>query len=148
MIEHLVARCGVYRMLFPSENVGDIRPLPEFVHLSPVKIRRTVPVVLDLRVYLGVPARDCGVRMGWHSTDGARRVDLVLDEVEAIVHCGPGDRRPTPMLPPRLRLLCDGAMPDSQGRFRLCIRPDTALPVSSPRDRRDVLAALRFEEMP
>ena len=76
MQEHLVARCGPYRMMFSSDNLEGILPLPEGVHLRRCG-RRASRTALDLRAYLGTPAADRGVRLGWHSSDGNRALDLL-----------------------------------------------------------------------
>ena len=142
MQEHLVARCGPYRMMFPSDNLEGIVPLPEGARLQPGG-RRSPGVLLDLRAYLGAPAADRAVRLGWHSSDGQRVLDLVVDAVESIVRCGPGDLAPLPLMPPRLRDLCDGVLTGGEEGLCLRVRPDIALPMQAPGDRRRFVAALR-----
>jgi len=146
MQEHLVARCGPYRMMFTSDNLEGIVPLPEGVRLRRSG-RRAPRTALDLRAYLGTQAADRGVRLGWHSSDGDRVLDLVVDAVESIVRCGPADLAPLPLMPPRLRALCDGVRTGDDDGLCLRVRPDVALPMAEPAERRRFLAALRVAEV-
>ena len=146
MQEHLVARCGPYRMMFSSDNLEGIVPLPEGVRLQRSG-RRAPRAALDLRAYLGTPAVDGGVRLGWHSSYGDRALDLLVDAVESIVRCGPADLAPLPLMPPRLRALCDGVRAGDDNGLCLRVRPDVALPMAELAERRRFLAALRVAEM-
>jgi hypothetical protein len=142
MREHVSARCGEYSLLFPAENIGFIEPVPngacfcEWIHRSRASV---APPVLDLRRLLGVrtptPPEE-GVTLRWRSTDGARQLMLLVDAVEEIVNCHVGDLIEAPILPRRLRPLCDQVMHDSRGRLRLRVKPDLSLPLERPSDRR------------
>lgn len=146
MQEHLVVRCGPYRMMFSSDNLEGIVPLPDGARLARSG-RRAPRAALDLRAYLGTPATDRGVRLGWHSSDGDRTLDLLVDAVESIVRCGPGDLAPLPLMPPRLRALCDGVRSGGNEGLCLRVRPDVVLPLAAAGDRRQFLAALRVAEV-
>jgi hypothetical protein len=148
MREHVCARCGDFLLLFPAENIVFIEPVPsqtrfcEWLHRR--QTRATEPV-LDLRRLLGVPdpaPPENGVTLGWRSTDGARQLKLLIDAVEEIVNCYAGDLIEVPILPRRLRPLCDQVMRDPSGRMRLRVKPDVRLPFERPDDRRRYARAL------
>jgi hypothetical protein len=142
MHEHVCARCGDFLLLFPAENIVFIEPVPSQTHFSDWRHRRRAGLaepVLDLRRLLGVPAPsppENGVTLRWRATVGARQLQLLVDAVEEIVHCYAGDLIEVPLLPRRLRPLCDQVMRDPSGRLRLRVKPDVRLPLELPSDRR------------
>jgi hypothetical protein len=142
MREHVCARCGGWLLLFPAENIVFIEPVPSQTRFCDWLQRSRASVaspVLDLRRLLGVrapsPAED-GVTLRWRSTDGARELTLLVDEVEEIVNCYAGDLIEVPILPRRLRPLCDQVMHDPRGHLRLRVKPDVQLPLELWSDRR------------
>jgi hypothetical protein len=142
MREHVCARCGDFLLLFPTENIVFIEPVPSQVRFCEWMRRRPASAaepVLDLRRLLGVRAPtppENGVTLSWRSTDGARQLSLLVDAVEEIVNCYAGDLIDVPILPRRLRPLCDQVMRDPNGRLRLRVKPDVQLPFERPSDRR------------
>ena len=52
-----------------------------------------------------------------------------------------------PLMPPRLRALCDGVRTGDDNGLCLRVRPDVALPMAELAERRRFLAALRVAEM-
>jgi hypothetical protein len=141
MREHVCARCGDFLLLFPSENIVLIEPVPSQTRFGEWRHRgrtRAEPV-LDLRRLLGVPTpappESC-VTLRWRSTDGARQLALLIDAVEEIVHCYAGDLIEVPILPRQLRPLCGQVMRDRSGRMRLRVKPDVRLPLERPSDLR------------
>jgi hypothetical protein len=148
MREHVCVRCGESLLLFPSENIVFIDPVPSqtrfcaWVHRD--RASGAMPV-LDLRRLLGVRAPtppEEGVILKWRSTDGARELTLLVDAVEEIVNCYAGDFIEVPILPRRLRPLCDQVMHDPRGGLRLRVKPDVRLPLGRPSDRRHYALAL------
>ena len=142
MSEHVCARCGVWLLLFPAENIAFIEPVPSRTHFGAWLERNRASVtssVLDVRRLLGVrapkPAED-GVTLRWCSTDGARQLTLLVDEVEEIVNCYAGDLIEVPILPRGLRPFCDQVMHDPRGQLRLRVKPDVRLPLGLPSERR------------
>ena len=142
MREHVCARCGDFLLLFPAENISSIEPVPSQTRFCEWTHRRRTSgaePVLDLRRLLDVsapaPAQN-GVLLRWHSTAGARQISLLVDTVEAIVNCYADDLIEVPILPRRLRPLCDQVMHDPSGRLRLRVKPDVQLPFERPGDRR------------
>jgi len=147
MREHVCARCGDLRLLFPAENVGSIEPVFDQGRLcawTQRPRRGAAEPVLDVRQLLGVrsPRAEHVVILRWRSTDGARQLDLLVDAVEAIVNCYEGDLIDVPILPRRLRPLCDQVMHDPSGRLRLRVKPDVQLPLDRPGDRRRYVRSL------
>jgi hypothetical protein len=142
MREHVFSRCGDYLLLFPAENIVFIQPVPKetrFCEWTQRSRESPVEPVLDLRRLLGVsaPGRpQDGVTLRWRSTDGARQLTLLVDAVEEIVNCRAEDLILAPILPRRLRLLCDQVMHDPRGRLRLRVKPDVRLPLERPSDLR------------
>ena len=142
MREHVCARCGSWLLLFPAENIVSIEPVPSQTRfcawLQRDRACITTPV-LDLRRLLGArvlkPAEE-GVTLHWRATDGTRELTLLVDEVEEIVNCYAGDLIDVPILPRRVRPLCDQVMRDPRGPFRLRVKPDVRLPLDRPSDRR------------
>jgi hypothetical protein len=142
MREHVCARCGGSLLLFPAENIVFIEPVPsqtrfcDWIHRGRAS---AFEPVLDLRRLLGVrapaPPED-GVTLKWRSTDRARQLTLLVDAVEEIVNCYAGDLIDVPILPRRLRPLCDQVMHDPSGRLRLRVKPDVELPLERVSDRR------------
>jgi hypothetical protein len=149
MREHVCARCGDYLLLFPAENIVSIEPVPSQTRFCewrqrPRPGRRAEPV-LDLRRLLGVPTPappENGVTLSWRATDGARQLRLLVDAVEEIVNCYAGDLIVVPILPRRLKPLCDQVMRDPSGRLRLRVKPDVQLPLARLSDRRRYARAL------
>ena len=150
MREHVCGRCGDFLLLFPAENIVLIEPVPsltrfcEWTHRSRPRSSADEPV-LDLRRLLGVHAPtppENGVTLRWRSTGGTRQLKLLADSVEAIVNCYAGDLIEVPILPRRLRPLCDQVMRDPSGRLRLRVKPDVQLPFERPSDRRHYLLSL------
>jgi hypothetical protein len=91
-------------------------------------------MILDLRRLLGTAMPDeCVATLEWRSTDGCRRATLIVDAVEEIVKCNPGDLIAAPFLPPRLRSLCDCVMRGPDGRFHLRVRLDVSYPFKTQR---------------
>jgi hypothetical protein len=151
MHEHVCARCGDFLLLFPAENIVFIEPVPsqtrfcEWTRRAARTQGRGARAVLDLRRLLGIgtPAPpENGVTLSWRSTDGARQLQLLVDAVEEIVHCYAGDLIEVPILPRRLRPLCDQVMRDRSGRLRLRVKADVQLPFERPSDRRHYARAL------
>jgi len=147
MREHVCARCGDLALLFPAENIGAIEPVSSharFCAWTERPRRSGAEPVLDVRQLLDVITsrpRDV-VILRWRSTDGARRLALLLDAVEGIVHCYAGDLIDVPILPRRLRPLCDQVMHDPSGHLRLRVKPDVELPLQRPGDRRRYVRSL------
>jgi hypothetical protein len=149
MREHVCARCGEYLLLFPAENIVFIEPVAGGTRFADWT-RRARPAkglepVLDLRRLLGVAAPappQNGVILRWRATSGPRQQSLLVDAVEAIVNCYAGDLIEVPILPRRLRPLCDEVMHDPSGRLRLRVKPDVRLPLDSPAARRSFVLAL------
>ena len=147
MREHVCVRCGELLALFPAENIAAIEPVSgptRFCAWTERPRRSGAEPILDVRQLLGVVAvspRDV-VILRWRSTDGARRLGLLVDSVEAIVHCYAGDLISVPILPRRLRPLCDQVMHDPSGHLRLRVKPDAWLPLDQPGDRRRYVRAL------
>jgi hypothetical protein len=147
MREHVCARCGDFLLLFPAENIAFIEPVPSQTRFSEWTRRRrgiAAEPVLDLRRLLDVQAPtppESGVLLRWRTqraTDGAggRQLSLLVDAVEEIVNCYAGDLIEVPILPRRLRPLCDQVMRDPSGRLRLRVKPDVRLPFERMSDRR------------
>jgi hypothetical protein len=148
MREHVCARCGDYLLLFPAENIETILPVLGQRHFDAWTARRRdgrAQPVLDLRRLLDVsapaPAGE-GVLLSWRAVDGARRIRLLVDAVEAIVNCYAGDLVDVAILPRRLRPLCEQVMHDPSGRLRLRVKPDVQLPFERAADRRRYVRAL------
>jgi hypothetical protein len=142
MREHVCARCGDSVLLFPSENIVAITPVPDETRFCEWLHRpraADTEAVLDLRRLLGVrdplPAEN-GVTLKWRSTDGARALTLLVDAVEEIVNCYEGDLIEVPILPRRVRPLCEQVMHDPRGCLRLRVKPDVLLPLERAGDRR------------
>jgi hypothetical protein len=148
MREHVGARCGDFLLLFPSENIVLIEPVPSPTRFSEWRLRdraRSAEPVLDLRRLLRVPAPappERGVTLTWRSTDGARQLRLLVDAVDEIVNCYTGDLIDVAILPRRLRPLCEQVMRAANGRLRLRVKPDVSLPLALPGDRRHYVRAL------
>ena len=147
MREHVCVRCGDLLLLFPAENIGTIEPVFGPARFSAWTQRprpRGAEPVLDVRRLLGAlaPAAQHVVVLRWRSTDGARQVGLLVDSVEAIVNCYAGDLIDVPILPRRLRPLCDQVMHDPSGQLRLRVKPDVELPLDRPADRRRYVRSL------
>lgn len=147
MREHVCVRCGDLRLLFPAENIGSIDPVfgqTRFCDWTERPRRAGAEPVLDVRRLLGVhaPRPEHGVILRWRSTDGARRLGLLVDSVDAIVHCYAGDLIDVAILPRRLRPLCEQVMHDPSGHLRLRVKPDVALPLERDGDRRRYVRAL------
>jgi len=147
MREHVCARCGESLLLFPSENIERIAPVPSETRFCAWARRGSGAHarVLDLRLLLDVNApapAEGGVTLEWRSTDGARRHTLLVDAVEEIVNCYEGDLITVAILPRRLRPLCDEVMHDPRGGLRLRVKPDVALPFERVSDRRRYARAL------
>ncbi len=146
MQEHLCARCGEYTLLFSVENVGFIEPVPAQAWFIPrQRQHRGRELYIDVRRLLGIveptPFERC-VMLCWRSTDNARQATLLIDAVEEIVNCRPGDLIEVPFFPARLRPLCDHVMRDPRGTLRLRVKPDVTLAMSLPEDRRLFMGAL------
>jgi chemotaxis signal transduction protein len=142
MREHVCARCGDCLLLFPAENIVFIEPVPshtrfcEWTHRSR---ESGASPLLDLRRLVGIRgAAPAGERaaLQWRSTDGGRQLTLLVDAVEEIVNCYEGDLIEVPILPRRLRPLCDQVMRDPRGGLRLRVKLDVQLPLERPGDRR------------
>jgi len=153
MREHVCARCGDFLLLFPAENIAFIDPVPVQTRFCAWTRRRRggapVEPVLDLRLLLDVSAPappETGVILRWHATSGTRELSLLVDVVEGIVHCYAGDLIEVPILPRRLRPLCDQVMHDPSGKLRLRVKPDVHLPFERPGDRRRYALALLGKE--
>ncbi len=150
MREHVCARCGDYLLLFPAENIVFIEPVASQTRFGEWTRRlRTgtsdAEPVLDLRRLLDVPAPtppQNGVILRWRSTSGAPQISLLVDTVEEIVNCYAGDLIEVPILPRRLRPLCDQVMHDPHGGLRLRVKPDVRLPFERASDRRRYARAL------
>jgi hypothetical protein len=150
MREHVCARCGDFLLLFPAENIVFIEPVPGHVRFGPwiMRVRgqgSAQEPVLDLRRLLGVAAPappQNGVILRWRATSGPRQLSLLVDAVEAIVNCYAGDLIEVPILPRRLRPLCDEVMHDPSGRLRLRVKPDVRLPLDRPAERRQFVLSL------
>lgn len=150
MQEHVCARCGEYILLFPVENVGFIEPVPPQSRFRPrQRDHKQSELVIDLRRLLGIPnpqpTERCAL-LKWHSTDGTREVTLLIDAVEEIVNCQPGDLIEVPFFPARLRPLCDRVMRDPRGKLRLRVKLDAVLEMTLPEDRRRLIDALLTRE--
>lgn len=147
MREHVCVRCGDLLLMFPAENIGAIEPVfgPARVCEWTQRPRRSgAEPVLDVRRLLGAlgPSAQHAVILRWRSTDGVRQLGLLVDSVEAIVNCYAGDLIDVPILPRRLRPLCDQVMRDPSGHLRLRVKPDVALPLERPGDRRRYVRSL------
>jgi hypothetical protein len=149
MREHVCARCGDFLLLFPAENIVLIEPVPSQTRFCAWTQRRrggrAHEPVLDLRRLLDVPAPappEDGVTLHWRSTGGSRHLNLLVDSVEEIVNCYEGDLIDVPILPRRLRPLCDQVMRDPRGHLRLRVKPDVKLPLERVIDRRRYALAL------
>jgi len=147
MREHVCVRCGDLLLLFPAENIGAIEPVfgqARFRAWTQRPRGGGAEPVLDLRRLLGAlaPTPQHVVILRWHSTDGARQLSLLVDSVEAIVNCYAGDLIDVPILPRRLRPLCDQVMRDPSGQLRLRVKPDVELPLEQPGDRRHYVRSL------
>ena len=147
MREHVCVRCGDVLLLFPAENIGAIEPVfgqTQFCEWTQRPRRAGTEPVLDVRRLLGAlaPRAQQVVILRWRSTDGARRQSLLVDSVEAIVNCYAGDLIDVPILPRRLRPLCDQVMHDPSGQLRLRVKPDVELPLGRPDDRRRYVRSL------
>jgi len=147
MREHVCVRCGELLLLFPAENISAIEPVfgqTRFRAWTQRPRRAATEPVLDVRRLLGAlaPKAQHVVILRWRSTDGARRLSLLVDSVEAIVNCYAGDLIDVPILPRRLRPLCDQVMHDPSGQLRLRVKPDVELPLARPDDRRRYIRAL------
>jgi len=142
MREHVGASCGAWLILFPVENIVSIEPVQNQTRFCGWRYRNRANVgepVLDVRRLLGVPEPgppEDGVSLQWRSTDGARRLTLLVDAVEEIVNCYQGDLIDVPIVPRRLRPLCDQVMNHPSGRLRLRVKPDVHLPLERASDRR------------
>ena len=142
MREHVCARCGDFLLLFPAENIVLIEPVPLHTRFGAWIHRRrpsTAEPVLDLRRLLAVlhpVSPEHGVTLQWRATTGNRRIRLLVDSVEEIVNCYAGDLIDVPILPRRLRPLCDQVMRDPGGGLRLRVKPDVKLPFERMGDRR------------
>lgn len=142
MREHVGASCGDWLILFPAENIVVIDPVRSQTRFCEWMYRNHALVtepVLDVRRLLGVShpgPPEHGVTLRWRSTDGARQVTLLVDAVEEIVNCYDGDLREVPIVPRRLRPLCDQVMTHPSGRLRLRVKPDVHLPLEQPGERR------------
>ena len=101
--------------------------------------------MIDLRRLLGVadlsPVERC-VTLRWRATDGAREATLLVDAVEEIVDCRPGDLIGAAILPARLRPLCEEVMRDGRGGLYLRVKVDVVLTLRGRADRRRLLASL------
>jgi len=90
MREHVGASCGAWLILFPVENIVSIEPVQNQTRFCGWRYRNRANVgepVLDVRRLLGVPEPgppEDGVSLQWRSTDGARRLTLLVDAVEEI----------------------------------------------------------------
>ncbi len=142
MREHVGASCGDWLILFPAENIVFIEPVRgqtrfcEWMHRP--RETATEPV-LDLRRLLGVAdpgPPEYGATLRWRSTDGTRAMTLLVDAVEEIINCYDSDLRDVPIVPRRLRALCDQVMNHPSGRLRLRVKPDVRLPLAEAGDRR------------
>jgi len=147
MREHVCVRCGDLLLLFPAENIGAIEPVlgqPRLYEWTLRARRGGVEPVLDVRRLIGAlaPRAQHVVILRWRSTDGARQLSLLVDAVEAIVNCYAGDLIDVPILPRRLRPLCDQVMRDPSGQLRLRVKPDVDLPLERPDDRRRYVRSL------
>ena len=148
MREHVCACCGDWLILFPAENIIFIEPVPNQTRFFGWTQRSRASVaepVLDVRRLLGVRnprPPETGVTLQWRSTDGARQLTLLVDAVEEIVNCYDGDLIDVPIVPRRLRPLCDQVMNHSSGRLRLRLKPDVRLPLERPGDRRHYVRSL------
>jgi hypothetical protein len=148
MREHVGARCGDWLILFPAQNIVSIEPVPNQMRFCEWRYRKRAHAgepLLDVRRLLGVhdPAPpEGGVSLCWLSTDGARRLTLLVDAVEEIVNCYQGDLMDVPIVPRRLRPLCDQVMNHPSGRLRLRVKPDVHLPLERASDRRRYALAL------
>jgi CheW-like domain len=152
MREHVCARCGDFMLLFPAENIEFIEPVPpqmRFCAWTRRRRGRDATPVLDLRRLLAVreplPAQN-GVILKWRATTGGRQLGLLVDAVEEIVNCYAGDLIEVPILPKRLRPLCDQVMHDPSGRLRLRVKPDVSLPFERLSDKRRYARALLSTE--
>jgi hypothetical protein len=151
MREHVCARCGDFLLLFPAENIVMIAPVPSQTRFCAWRLRRRasgLEPVLDLRRLLSVatPAPpENGVTLKWRATDGTRQLKLLVDAVEEIVNCYDDDLVVVPILPRRLKPLCDQVMRHPSGRLRLRVKPDVQLPWTRPSDRRHYARSLLAE---
>jgi hypothetical protein len=142
MREHVCARCGDFLLLFPAENIVLIEPVPSQTRFCEWTRRRQARLgepVLDVRRLIGVPAParpENGVTLLWRATDGTRELRLLVDAVEEIVNCYEDELIAVPILPRRLKPLCDQVMRHPSGRLRLRVKPDVELPLERPSDRR------------
>ena len=71
---------------------------------------------------------------------------LLIDAVEEIVNCQPGDLIEVTFFPARLRPLCDRVMRDPRGKLRLRVKIDAVLSLTLPEDRRRLIDALLTRE--
>jgi hypothetical protein len=147
MREHVCVRCGDLLLLFPAENIGAIEPVfgqARFCEWTQRPRGSVAEPILDVRRLLGAlaPTAQHVVILRWRSTDGARRLSLLVDSVEAIVNCYAGDLIDVPILPRRLRPLCEQVMHDPSGQLRLRVKPDVELPLERPGDRRRYVRSL------
>jgi hypothetical protein len=162
MMDHVSARCGPYRLLFPSRNIEAIVTLGEEVSLLPVPPRARrggsseaaepeFPT-LDLGRLLdpatgrsrwsgqtaphGTAAERQRIQLDWVSTDALRRVALIVDAVDEIVASPLQHLERVALLPARLLPLCDGVLRDPDATCRLSIRPDVEWPLATFAERR------------
>ena len=148
MREHVGASCGQWLILFPAENIAFIEPVRSQTRFCDWMHRDRATAgqpVLDLRRLLGVPVPappEGGVFLHWRSTDGDRRLNLLVDTVEEIVNCYEGDLIDVRILPRRLRPFCDQVMNHPSGRLRLRVKPDVSLPLALPAERRRFASSL------
>ncbi|HXI60965.1 MAG TPA: hypothetical protein VNO55_33120 [Polyangia bacterium] len=142
MREHVGTTCGEWLLLFPAENIVFIEPVLGQTRFCGWLHRNRATVsepVLDVRRLLGVPEPrppQDGAILRWRSTDGARQLTLLVDAVEEIVNCYDSDLIDVPIVPRRLRPLCDQVMNHASGRLRLRVKPDVQLPLALPGERR------------
>ncbi len=156
MMDHVSARCGHYRLLFPSRNIESIVTLGEGVRMLPplkrgLRSEADACQTLDLSRLLGVKApwhkgaataqgestQDRPrIQLDWVSTDTERRAALIVDAVDEIVSSQLQHLERVPFLPSRLLPLCDGVLRDADSTYRISIRLDVEWPMASFADRR------------
>jgi hypothetical protein len=165
MMDHVSARCGPYRLLFPSRNIEAIVTLGEEVSLLPLPPRARRGGASDA-AEPEFPTLDLGrlldpatgrsrrsgpttphgtaaerqriqrIQLDWVSTDALRRVALIVDAVDEIVASPLQHLERVALLPARLLPLCDGVLRDPDATCRLSIRPDVEWPLATFADRR------------